>query len=616
MTTYKQIIGKSVKNLSSDPSNDASTGQVWYNNSSNVFKTTLTTSAWSSGGSLITAQNGVAAFGIQTAAVATGGSPYTNSVQKYNGTGFASATNYPINVAFAGAAGTETAGLVFGGISSPPGNTNSINTTNEYNGSSWTGGGNMNSQRSQFSGLGTQTAAVAALGFLNTTTTTSNSEEYNGTAWSEGNNANNARRNTGAAGLETAGLVFGGGPPAAPNNHSEEYNGTSWSEGNNLNTARLMGSQTGAGIQTSALAFGGSADPPVTNATEKYDGTSWTTVPATLATARYAPGCGTSTAVVAAGGRTNTANVSVTEEYNDSATVVTGAVFSSGGAMVDGRGFIQSAGQSTQSASLVFGGWENPPGARSLVEEYNGSSWSEVNNMPETKYYGGGAGTQTAAYGTGGYGGSPETVNAKTFEYDGTNWSSGGDLNNNRAFFGSTGTLTAGLAFGGGAGTGSGVQTEEYNGTAWRSVNNLPATNTGMAAVGIQTAALSAGGDPASTRGASAEYDGTNWTAGNSMNRDRGQQAGGFGTQTSGIVVCGNIPPGNNLTTTSEEYDGTTFATSVDAATARNYLGSSGATQTNGLIMGGALGPLAGTPSTEEFTTASEAINVKTITTS
>ena len=142
------------------------------------------------------------------------------------------------------------------------------------------------------------------------------------------------------------------------------------------------------------------------------------------------------------------------------------------------------------------------------------------------------------------------------------------------------------------------------------------ATNTGMAAVGIQTAALSAGGDPASTRGASAEYDGTNWTAGNSMNRDRGQQAGGFGTQTSGIVVCGNIPPGNNLTTTSEEYDGTTFATSVDAATARNYLGSSGATQTNGLIMGGALGPLAGTPSTEEFTTASEAINVKTITTS
>ena len=49
MTTYKQIIGKSVKNLSSDPSNDASTGQVWYNNSSNVFKTTLTSSAWSSG---------------------------------------------------------------------------------------------------------------------------------------------------------------------------------------------------------------------------------------------------------------------------------------------------------------------------------------------------------------------------------------------------------------------------------------------------------------------------------------------------------------------------------------------------------------------------------------
>ena len=39
---------------------------------------------------------------------------------------------------------------------------------------------------------------------------------------------------------------------------------------------------------------------------------------------------------------------------------------------------------------------------------------------------------------------------------------------------------------------------------------------------------------------------------------------------------------------------------------ARNYLGSSGATQTNGLIMGGALGALAGTPSTEEFTTGTD----------
>lgn len=87
----------------------------------------------------------------------------------------------------------------------------------------------------------------------------------------------------------------------------------------------------------------------------------------------------------------------------------------------------------------------SPTGAVSLVEEYNGSSWSEVNNMPETKYYGAGAGTQTAALGTGGYGGSPETINNKTFEYDGTNWTAGGTLTVTRAFLGGTGTQTAGV---------------------------------------------------------------------------------------------------------------------------------------------------------------------------
>ena len=37
------------------------------------------------------------------------------------------------------------------------------------------------------------------------------------------------------------------------------------------------------------------------------------------------------------------------------------------------------AGSGTQTATLAVGG--NNPGANAVVEEYNGSSWSEVNNM-------------------------------------------------------------------------------------------------------------------------------------------------------------------------------------------------------------------------------------------
>ena len=48
MTTYKQIFGKPVKVLSSDPANEAE-GQVWYISTSGTFKTSLATAAWSAG---------------------------------------------------------------------------------------------------------------------------------------------------------------------------------------------------------------------------------------------------------------------------------------------------------------------------------------------------------------------------------------------------------------------------------------------------------------------------------------------------------------------------------------------------------------------------------------
>ena len=158
--------------------------------------------------------------------------------------------------------------------------------------------------------------------------------------------------------------------------------------------------------------------------------------------------------------------------------------------------------------------------------------------------------------------------------------------------------------------------TEEYDGSSWTAGNVLPQANTSMIAVGIQTAALSAGGDPASAKNSSAEYDGTNWTAGNNMNIIRANQGAGFGVQTSAIVVCGNVPPGTNLPTTSEQYDGTSFVTGVNASTARRYLGSSGASLANGLISGGDIDTSTNTNATEEFTPESTALNVKTITTS
>ena len=51
MATYKEIFGKQVKFLSSDPANEAE-GQIWYNSTSGTFKSVLVSEAWSSSGSI------------------------------------------------------------------------------------------------------------------------------------------------------------------------------------------------------------------------------------------------------------------------------------------------------------------------------------------------------------------------------------------------------------------------------------------------------------------------------------------------------------------------------------------------------------------------------------
>jgi hypothetical protein len=85
--------------------------------------------------------------------------------------------------------------------------------------------------------------------------------------------------------------------------------------------------------------------------------------------------------------------------------------------------------------------------------------------MNTTRYIMGGAGTQTASVGFGGFpGGSPYT--AATEEYDGNSWTTVNSMNTARAGPAGAGTQTAALAFGGDTPPVTGA-TEEYDGTTW-----------------------------------------------------------------------------------------------------------------------------------------------------
>jgi hypothetical protein len=83
--------------------------------------------------------------------------------------------------------------------------------TEEYNGASWSDGGDLGSPRDFLSGAGTLSAGVCMGGIDSSSNQASNvTEEYDGTSWSSGGNLVNARFEMGGAGTQSAGLSMGG----------------------------------------------------------------------------------------------------------------------------------------------------------------------------------------------------------------------------------------------------------------------------------------------------------------------------------------------------------------------------------------------------------------------
>ena len=184
MTVLKEVRGDTVQVLATDPT-DLVEGQVWYNSTSQAFKATVygSTGAWSSGGNLGTARSSLSG------------------------------------------AGTQTAGLAFGGVSLSPSITYQA-STEEYNGTSWAAGGAMSEARYGLGGAGTQTAGLGfggVPGLFYAGYAVADTEEYDGSTWSAGGSLGTARYTSGGAGTQTAGLGFGGYTATTITGATEEY---------------------------------------------------------------------------------------------------------------------------------------------------------------------------------------------------------------------------------------------------------------------------------------------------------------------------------------------------------------------------------------------------------
>ena len=156
--------------------------------------------------------------------------------------------------------------------------------------------------------------------------------------------------------------------------------------------------------------------------------------------------------------------------YNSTERVVKGFTsnpvgsWATGGALGTARD--QARGTGTLTAGLAFGG-ATPP-VQTKTESYNGTSYSEVNDLNEARRLLGTSGLATLSLAFGGQPSSPPVYSvAKNEEWNGASWVEIADLNVSRIQLVGTGTATSAIAMGGSIPGPTGYQatTEEWSGS-------------------------------------------------------------------------------------------------------------------------------------------------------
>ena len=587
MAKYSDIKGFTVQTVSSDP-----------------VASGLAGASWSSTPSLNTGRIDMSSGGTTTAGIVAGGydgegypSGYTGLTETWDGSSWTETADMNSGRTSHGF-GTQTsliAGAGNRGVSSPPTAPGYQNLVESWNGSAWTEVAEYNNNRSARGTAGQSgTAGIVFGGIIPAGGVGDYTESWNGSSWTEVSDLNASRYNLATnAGTQTSALGVGGQYPSPPTDGTlvESWNGSSWTEVSELNTARNQMGGSGTG-NTSLLVFGG--NPGVKANTESWDGSSWTERN-DLATARKNNGgLGTSaTNAIYAGGQDSTnAYIGTSEEFSPAGPTeslqIEGQLFfnsttntfketitdlgagswASGANINTAREGTSGAGDSAEAALLIGGYTTSAPTVRvANTESWDGSSWTEVNDLNQARYVLQSVGTSTAALA---FGGDTPPNTGKTESWNGSSWTETTDLNTARANLGGTGPYTSALAVGGYSTAYTG-DTETWDGSSWTEVNNLNEARGLQSSVGVtQTASLAVTGDfPQATN--VEQWDGSSWTEIAEVNTGR-YNSSGSGSATLGLIFGGRIFPGTPpaaYSALTESWNGTAWTERADLATAR-----------------------------------------------
>jgi hypothetical protein len=586
MATYQELKGAKIKNYTEDPDNPY-VGQLWYNTSTDSLRIRKSTlgSAWSSGANLNTARKNAGGAGASSSsALAFGGNTGSASdlTELYNGSSWTEVNDLNTGRGSGGAGGTQTSAIFMGGAVDPP----VQNETELWNGTNWTEVGNLNTARYDLGGAASVNTNALAFAGYSATGDVALTESWNGSSWTEVADLNDARQLRGCGTSNTNALAIAGyNNPGGATKNVEAWQGSAWYEVNDTNADHNYLGSTGS--TSAAIVFGGS---PTSGPTELWNGAVWTaTTDMSTNVIQMASNIGTSTNALSVGGRIP-AITAVTEEWNQNLVVgswLTAAFMNTAKNNLNGNG----AGTST--AGLVAGG--NPP-FKAEAEIYNGNVWAEVNDLNKARYGVAVEGTQTSALAFGGVSGdsSPEnagfTREGKTETWNGTSWTEVNDMNTRKSDTAGAGAdNTAALSASGknpqATPTGILNATELWNGTNWTAVNDSNQRREGAGCVGTSTQSLIFGGydESGDQTKATEVWNGTNWTEVNDLAVARGQ-LNGFGTYTSAIAHGGTSP--SDIEALAESWNGTSWSRENSFASAKTGQAGIG-TSTSGLAAGG-----------------------------
>ena len=257
------------------------------------------------------------------------------------------------------------------------------------------------------------------------------------------------------------------------------------------------------------------------------------------------------------------------------AGIVSPAAWSSAPAPAVNKDSFSSGG--TQTAAILSGAAGANPANSAKAEEYDGSSWTALTNMPAAYGYNISCGTVSdwSSMG-GGYG--PPSQNAVTTVYDwnGSGWTTGASMPTALIEAGVCGPGQQCLLTGGYAG-GLLATTNERSGGSWTNTGNLNTARYIPALTGTKADSIASGGVGTPTYTNVVEtYNGSSWTNSTSMPETRGY-AGAAGSNSNDQFLFGgntaSVPPG---TTVSIKWNGSSWSTDASLSSGKSGLGGFG----------------------------------------